>query len=134
MGEDKKGFVVKDRRIFTESGELKEEAKSKPEEAAPKGDKTSEAIAEEKEQFFPEVTFSNFILSLSTTAMYHFGDFTDASGKTGQRNFAAAKQIIDTLAMLKEKTEGNLESNEKSLLDNLLFELRMRYVRECAKK
>ncbi|MCX7817431.1 MAG: DUF1844 domain-containing protein [Syntrophales bacterium] len=134
MEEDKKGFVVKDRRILTESGELKEEAKSKSQEEDQQREKVEGAAEEEKDQHFPEVTFSNFILSLSTTAMYHFGDFTDATGKASQRNLAAAKHIIDTLAMLKEKTEGNLESNEKHLLDDLLFELRMRYVRETSKK
>jgi hypothetical protein len=76
------------------------------------------------------VNFVNFVLSLSTTAMYHFGDFPDPISKKAQRNLAAAKQTVDILGMLRSKTEGNLDDNEKSLLDGLLFELRMRYVKE----
>jgi hypothetical protein len=83
-----------------------------------------------REEFFPEVNFVNFILSLSTTAMYHFGDFPDPASQKTQRNLAAAKQTIDILGMLSAKTEGNLDDNEKALLDGLLFELRMRYVKE----
>ena len=62
--------------------------------------------------------------------MFHFGDFPDPVSKKAERNLAAAKQTIDILGMLQTKTTGNLDENEKSLLDGLLFELRMRYVKE----
>jgi hypothetical protein len=62
--------------------------------------------------------------------MYHFGDFPDPVSQKAQRNLTAAKQTIDILGMLRSKTEGNLDNNEKSLIDGLLFELRMRYVKE----
>jgi hypothetical protein len=77
-----------------------------------------------------EVNFASFVLSLSTSAMYHFGDFPDPVSKKAERNLAAAKQTIDILTMLKDKTEGNLDEGEKSLIDGMLFELRMRYVKE----
>ncbi|MCG6538370.1 MAG: DUF1844 domain-containing protein, partial [Syntrophales bacterium LBB04] len=59
-----------------------------------------------------------------------FGDFPDPETKQADKNLTAAKQIIDTLSMLKEKTEGNLDENEQNLIDGALYELRMRYVKE----
>lgn len=156
MEEEKKGtgFVIKDRRHFDESGEARtaedtatsasaspaNETPSRPQtasseaaepaEAARSGSDTASETAPEGEQAYPDIDFPNFILSLSTTAMFHFGDFPDpATGKT-RRNLAAAKQTIDILGLLREKTEGNLKAEEKQLLEGLLFELRMRYVKE----
>lgn len=82
----------------------------------------------------PEIDFSTFIFSLSTSALFHFGDFPDPSTQKAEKNLLAAKQTIDLLGMLKEKTRGNLDPGEEELLDNFLFELRMRYVKEMEKK
>ncbi len=133
-----KSFVIKDKRLFDESGEVRGDADAFPREQASEA-KVAEAAhsspREEKtdtraEECLPEINFSNFVLSLSTTAMYHFGDFHDPVSGKADRNLAAAKQTIDILGMLQTKTAGNLDENEKSLLDGLLFELRMRYVKE----
>ena len=80
------------------------------------------------------MNFASFIFSLSTTAMYHFGDFPDPVTKEGRRNLPAAKQTIDILSILKTKTEGNLDEREKEMLDGVLYELRMRYVKEMTNK
>lgn len=75
------------------------------------------------------VSFTAFMLSLATTAAVHFGDIADPS--TGQRlepNLAGAGQMIEIIAMLQEKTEGNLSEPEAKLLEDLLYELRMRFV------
>jgi hypothetical protein len=140
MEEEKKdkGFVVRDRRLFDESGEARREdaapeAKSGAETTGP-GDAQpaggAQTAAEEQDDFLPEANFMNFILSLSTTAMFHFGDFPDPASGQAKKNLAAAKHTIDTIAMIETKTRGNLDSNEKSMLDAVLFELRMRYVKE----
>jgi len=127
-----KGFVIKDKRIFDESGEARKE-KLKKEEALPE-DRPQEKKPEEtlREEYVPEVTFSNFVLSLSTTVLYHFGDFPDPATNKAEKNLTAAKQTIDMLNMLKNKTVGNLDNNEKELLDGILYELMMRYVKEKA--
>ena len=138
MEEEKtdKGFVIKDKRIFDESGETRKE-KLKKEETRTDA-KTNEEPAEKdskekaQEEYFPEVTFSSFVFSLSTTVMYHFGDFPDPVTKKAEKNLTAAKQTIDMLNMLKNKTIGNLDENEKELLDGILYELMMRYVKEKA--
>ena len=75
------------------------------------------------------VSFAHFILSLGTTAAIHFGDLPDpATGETGETNLMAAGQMIELIAMLQEKTRGNLEPAESKLLEDLLYDLRMRFV------
>jgi len=77
----------------------------------------------------PQINFAAFVLSLAHTAAVHFGDVPDPNtGQAGSTNLAAAQQMIDILALLEEKTRGNLSAEERQLLDQLLFELRMRYV------
>ncbi|HEY1305569.1 MAG TPA: DUF1844 domain-containing protein [Vicinamibacterales bacterium] len=75
------------------------------------------------------VTFVGFVLSLAHTAAFHFGDVPDpATGKNGEPNVAAARQLIDILALLEEKTKGNLTAEERQLLEQIVYELRLRYV------
>jgi hypothetical protein len=136
-----KGFVIKDRRHFDESGDLRGEEAPKVEErktetkveetgSRPEGTATSEA----GETPLPEVDFASFIFSLSTTAMFHFGDFPDPVTKESRKNLAAAKQTIDLLSILQAKTEGNLTADEKQLLEGILYELRLRFVKEKTTK
>jgi len=74
------------------------------------------------------VTFVGFVLSLAHTAAVHFGDVPDpVTGQTGERNLAAAQQMIDILALLEQKTRGNLSVEERQLLEQIVYELRMRY-------
>lgn len=136
-----KGFIIKDKRLFDETGEVRQESQDvrtteKPDASATKA--ASPPQGEERRagegEYFPEVNFANFILSLSTTVMYHFGDFPDPVTNEPVKNLQAAKHTIDTIGMLKNKTEGNLDENEKNLMDGLLFELRMRYVKETGPK
>ena len=75
------------------------------------------------------VTFVGFVLSLAHTAAYHFGDVPDpVTGQSGTANLGAAQQIIDILSLLEEKTRGNLTAEERQLMEQLLYELRLRYV------
>ena len=76
-----------------------------------------------------DITFIGFILSLATTAAVHFGDLADPNtGQKGEPNLPAAAQMIEIIAMLQDKTKGNLLEAEQQLIDDLLYELRMRYV------
>jgi len=131
-----KGFIVKDKRRFDESGETKKgDAGAQAEPAGPSGPaespgEKSTAVPDD----LPEIDFSTFVFSLSTSALFHFGDFPDPVTKNVEKNLPAAKQTIDILGLLREKTRGNLAPEEEQLLDNLLFELRMRYVKEMEKK
>jgi Domain of unknown function (DUF1844) len=135
MEEEKKdsGFVVKDKRLFDESGKERsqEEAQSATAEEKPKVQKSSPTETKQ-ESDYPQVTFTNFVLSLSTSALFHFGDFPDPEGGASEKNLPAAKQTIDILDMLNEKTKGNLDENENNLIKGVLYELKMRYVKEKA--
>ncbi|MDD5101159.1 MAG: DUF1844 domain-containing protein [Syntrophales bacterium] len=144
MEEEKKdkGFVIKDRRLFDESGTSRDEQQAtQTEEKRPsektadgQGSQTGKASSETEDTTLPEINFAGFIISLSTTAMYHFGDFPDPVTKETRRNLPAAKQTVDILSILKTKTEGNLDDDERQLLDGLLYELRMRFVKEMTDK
>jgi hypothetical protein len=76
-----------------------------------------------------DLTFSGFVLSLATTAAVHFGDIADpGTGERGEPDLEAAARIIELLTMLQEKTKGNLIDQEERLVDDLLYELRLRFV------
>lgn len=75
------------------------------------------------------VSFIAFIYSLATNAAVHFGDVPEPGGdETRAPNLEAAQQVIDLVAMLEDKTRGNLTPEERQFLDQVLYELRMRYV------
>jgi hypothetical protein len=81
------------------------------------------------EQDASDLTFSGFVLSLATTAALHFGDLADPeTGRRPEPDIESAKRIIELLEMLQAKTKGNLIPEEEKLLDDLLYELRMRFV------
>ena len=75
------------------------------------------------------LTFNAFVLSLASTAAIHFGDLADpSSGRPQPPNLAAASQMIEILTLLEQKTRGNLTLEERQLLEQVLYELRMRFV------
>jgi len=76
------------------------------------------------------VNFATFVFSLSSSAILHLGEIPDPTTGTKKKNLPMAKQTIDILAMLEEKTKGNLTSDEGEFLKNILYDLRMRYVKE----
>jgi Domain of unknown function (DUF1844) len=136
MEEDKKGsgFVVKDKRLFAESGEARpteEQTTPAAEEPKPVSPEAAQS-GKVDESNYPPINFTNFVLSLSTSALFHFGDFPDTEGGKTQKNLPAAKQTIDILDMLNEKTKGNLNENEINLIQSVLYELKLRYVKEKA--
>ena len=74
----------------------------------------------------PEIDFGTFVMSLASSVLVHLGEINhpEATGK----NLPLAKQTIDILGMLREKSRGNLTQEEAQVLDNLLYDLRMKYV------
>ena len=75
------------------------------------------------------ISFAEFILSLGTTAAVHFGDLPDPmTGERGETDLASAAQMIELLSLLQTKTQGNLDPAESKLLEDLLYDLRMRFV------
>ena len=79
------------------------------------------------------IDFSTFVLSLSSSAAVHLGLVPHPEGKTQARNLPMAKQTIDILNILQEKTKGNLTGEEERLIGEVLYNLRMAFVRESNK-
>ncbi len=77
----------------------------------------------------PGIDFSTLVLSLATSAMVHMGLVPETEGSPVEKNLALAHQSIDTLDMLQSKTRGNLSDDETKLLQSVLYELRMSYVK-----
>jgi hypothetical protein len=139
--EVKSDFVVKDRRIFANGNlDAKEEDKDKEKKEAPAAEKKKEAAAKEPEKKaaetqeppfqFPAINFSTFVASLNASALLHLGIIEDPSSGTKNKSLPMAKQTIDILSMLQEKTTGNLSDEEENLLKNILYDLRIMYVKE----
>ncbi len=76
----------------------------------------------------PQVTFTTFILSLASSALVQLGEVPDPESGKVQENLLMAKHTIDVLSMLRDKTKGGLDATESRMLDDLLYELRMKYV------
>jgi hypothetical protein len=75
------------------------------------------------------LSFTAFVVSLASTAAIHFGDVADpATGKPSEPNLEGAQQMIEILSLLEEKTRGNLTAEERQVIEQVLFELRLRYV------
>ncbi|MFQ5543051.1 MAG: DUF1844 domain-containing protein [Nitrospiria bacterium] len=74
------------------------------------------------------IQFSSFILSLATSALIHLGEEKDPATGKKTVQLSEVKQIIDLLTLLEEKTKGNLNKEETTLMTQLLFTLRMKYV------
>lgn len=121
------GFVIRDKR----SSQLSEEeaaAQPEPERETHKGSPASEPSGAKF-----QIDFSTFILSLTSSAFYNLGDMPDPlTGKT-ETNLPAVQQTIDMLSMLREKTKGNLSKDESKLLEQMIYELQMKYVEKTKK-
>ena len=131
MGNDKnneekeKGFVVKDKR-FSAIKEGEEDSggkEGKKREEPPKEDAVEEDIP------LPEINFINFLFSLSTSVLIQLGEIQDPVSEEIAKNLPLAKQTIDLIGMLKEKTKGNLTPDEEKMIENILYDLRIRYVK-----
>jgi hypothetical protein len=116
-------FKIRDRRGTTPEGAPEEEGA----EAAP-------PPPGREAQDLPEIDFATFLFSLSTSALVHMGEVADPGGGAVPQDLPLAKQTIDIIGMLKEKTRGNLSPEESNLLDNLLYDLRVRYVQKISGK
>ncbi len=81
------------------------------------------------------ISFIGFVISLASTAAVHFGDVTNpVSGEVGKPDLVAARQMIDILSLLEKKTKGNLTAEEASVLEQVLYELRMRFVQAATEE
>ena len=131
-----KGFKVHDKRRFTDEGEAREEqpeeaARGPAEEPPPESpERGAEAASEQprQRQELPPINFSTFIISLSTQALMHLGEMNNPVTGAVEKDVEVAKQTIDIIGMLGEKSKGNLDETEEQLVREVLYNLRMKYV------
>jgi hypothetical protein len=135
---EEKGFTVQDRRRFSpETGEARDTGPDRaavderPEQQAESGAK---ADSHEAKEALPEINFSTFVISLSTQALMHLGEIANPLSGKEETDVSVAKQMIDIVGMLQEKTRGNLTDGEAKLIEDILFDLRMRYVEAVKRK
>ena len=124
-GEEEKSFVVRDKR-FSAKKEEKGESQNREEE---KIEETPGGDASAQEGPLPEIDFTSFIFSLGTSALIQLGEIQDPFTQKLVRNLPLAKQTIDLIGMLKEKTKGNLTPEEERVIEYVLYDMRMRYVK-----
>jgi hypothetical protein len=127
-----KEFTIRDRRTFAsqEASETREETpKEQPGSAEQKPVDNARTQEQKSAETLPELDFSALVISLATTAQVSMGNIPNPQTSKPEQNLPAAQQMIDILGMLKEKTKSNLTREEQALLDNVLFNLRMQYVK-----
>ncbi|MEO8339615.1 MAG: DUF1844 domain-containing protein [Nitrospirota bacterium] len=127
--EQEEGFVVRDRRGGSGPERPSATAPAAPEvqphqEAPPSDPHTGSGIP---------VTFSSFVISLGSSSMMLMGEQLDPQQPPMPPNLPQAKDIIDLLSVLNEKTTGNLTTEEQAVLRDMLYALRMKYVSLAAK-
>jgi hypothetical protein len=132
---DKKDFIIKDKRIFTDEDQDQEETKeeAKPSKEGVEAGESEEAAAPEEEPTdfqLPKINFATFIFSLNSSVLVQLGLIDDPVTGKKTKHLPLAKQTIDILGMLEEKTRGNLTKDEETMLKNILYDLRMIYVKE----
>ena len=124
--DQEKSFVIRDKRFSAKKeDEVDTQAKAEPKkEEAPPSEKPPE-----KEAALPEISFINLILSLSTSVLIQVGEIQDPMTQQAEKNLPLAKQTIDLISLLQQKTKGNLTPEEEKLMESILYDLRMRYVK-----
>lgn len=121
MADQEQGFVVRDRR--GSGGSDTSASSSEPAKGA-----TSSASAPLRESPAAPVTFASFVISLGSSSLMLMGEQLDPHQAPMPVNLPQAKEIIDLLSVLEDKTRGNLTSEEQTVLRDMLYALRMKYV------
>ena len=135
MTEHTKDFIIKDKRMFAEKDEDQKEQDDRKEPSEEEGDEqkskeTSKSVETEAESQLPEINFATFIFSLNSSVLVHLGVIEDPATGKKTKNLPVAKQTIDILGILEEKTRGNLSQDEENMLKNILYDLMILYVKE----
>ncbi|MFO0699904.1 MAG: DUF1844 domain-containing protein [Nitrospira sp.] len=124
MAEQEQGFVIRDRRA-SGGGEATTTTASTTRESKPTTATTTEPSQSAPS---PPVTFSSFVISLGSSSLMLMGEQFDPQQPAMPVNLPQAKEIIDLLSVLEDKTKGNLTADEQTVLRDMLYALRMKYV------
>jgi hypothetical protein len=150
--EEQESFRVTDKRNFQEDGESRNPDVSEKKEEKPSGEPPSEAksdasepkkeqpspaagsdASEPKKDQMPPIDFPSYILSYYTQGLVLLGEVPSPYSGKKEEDIEASRHTIDILTLLQEKTKGNLRQDEEQLLENVLYELRMKYMAKTNK-
>lgn len=127
---DEKEFTVRDRRTASAEEATPEQKEQPQQQAAEQKPAESTQPREPKNaEPMPEPDFTSFVFSIATTAQMSLGGIQHPETGKAEQNLPVAKQMIDILGIMKEKTKDNLTKDEEMLLESALYNLRMQYVR-----
>ena len=126
--DEDQGFVIRDRRGRGEDSAPAAPSGSSSTSARPSADPHPSHEPAAAHDSMPPVTFASFVFSLGTSALMLLGEQLDPHQERLQVNLPQAKEIIDILSMLEAKTKGNLNAEEESVITDMLYALRMKYV------
>ena len=129
--EEQEGFRITDKRGFQENGESRTPDVPEEKKEEPAGEPSSEAgrnASEPKAEQRPPIDFPSYILSYYTQGLVLLGEVPNPYSGKKEEDVEASRHTIEILAMLQEKTKGNLRKDEEQLLENVLYELRMKYM------
>lgn len=124
MADQEQGFVVRDRRAS--GGSETQVASSEPRQSA--SPVSPSPAVESGDVQTPPATFSSFVISLGSSSLMLMGEQLDPHQPPMPVNLPQAKEIIDLLSLLEDKTKGNLTAEEQTVLRDMLYALRMKYV------
>jgi hypothetical protein len=123
-GEQEEGFIIRDKR-GSGAGAERPSASSSPAQASKEA--PSDSAGAEPGSGMP-VTFASFVISLGSSSLMLMGEQLDPQQPAMPVNLPQAKEIIDLLSVLDVKTKGNLTTEEQTVLRDMLYALRMKYV------
>src|SRR5204863_8498333 len=128
---------VEDKRLFDKEGNPREETPAPKEEPASPDGRVEEPPQEKRQkrerrkaETTEKIDFISVLFSYVQTALIYLGEAEDPTQKESLENLPGAKQMIDILELMQEKTKGNLDDQEKQYLESALFDLRMRYMQK----
>lgn len=128
-GDQYEGFKVTDKRRFTQESEAKEARESREPETVRKEAPAAEKEPPKVEETPPQpLDFSSLVLSLANTTLFQLGLIRTPESSDIQKDLQGARQTIDLLGLLEQKTRGNLTEQEEKILKDTLFQLRMAFV------
>ncbi|GJL62185.1 MAG: hypothetical protein NPIRA04_08390 [Nitrospirales bacterium] len=127
MSEEEQGFIIRDKRGRSTEPDPSPTSTAEP-ISEPTPSPSSSAKSSEPQESGPPITFSSFVFSLGTSALMLMGESLDTQQPSVPVNLPQAKEVVDILSMLDEKTKGNLSPDESSVLGDMLYTLRMKYV------
>jgi len=126
--EEKKGFILKEQPGSNEQNAAAESTDAS--ESDPANQEATGFESGKEDSQLPAINFATFIFSLNSSALVQLGIMDDPGSGKKVKNLPLAKQTIDIIGMLDEKTRGNLDQDEKNMLKHILYDLRILYVKE----